>query len=803
MKKIVYFILIFTVSCVTFAQDVKTSLQEYFEEPQEVIHLTLNKTSFIPGEHIWFQGFVANPKSKFLSTLRQNVKVSVFDAAGNLHLEALHLINGGTFKGEFEILDLKPGNYHIQAETYFLNQFSNPYIHTQSFKILGEENLANSTIENTPRIDFLPESGNLIYDIASNLGIKMTDSQGKGIYFKANLLADGYAIASFDSNKLGMAKVSVNPQKGVNYSVAFTTEKNTFTKDLPTTLIKEKGFIIQHQPINKNSRVIKVISNLDQIDKTNHFLLLHQDGKFGEIPLELDDNGEFSFILQNKNIFEGVNTLTYFYKGKPVAERLIFNRPKYISQDRIEVSKSFSVKRDSLSVKFDIKDLKEQFTKVSISVLDAENKVNNRLKNISSSFYLEPYVGGIIENPAYYFTNVTIEVERDVDLLLLTQGWSRFSWDEILNFDASKLQPKDSGIETKLTIGGGINKRWNRLLMFAGNYNDEAIFEVDKDNAIIEMPNFYPTKGETFTFALIDKKGKFKAPKNLDIKTNTNDFDPAPQQTDYMNTTAASDLSNLSLIENEEISQFNEEQTELLDEVKLNAKNSTDEYFVSHKEDYQFGYNAVRLDIDEEAAQTYPFVTDYLSAKGWRVGLDRNGQLTIINNRGSSGSTSIISASDTIQGRDNFAPLLIVNNIRFEDFSIIDGRRLDDFEYIIFDKTGYSVGLGAQGGVIRMRLRETPIFTEPTIVGMQYVKAKAENGYAYTREYFNPSYEYLDLQTYKEVGAIGWFTDMFTEDNTFTIQHLHTDAEKYQYYIEGVSENGLLVNLTIEVPTKL
>jgi len=816
MKKIHLLFISLLISSSLIAQKTTDALQHYFEEPQELIHLSLNKTSFIPGEHIWFQGFVANPKNKFLSSIRQNIHVSIFDQNGNKIEESLHLANAGTFSGDFEITSLPPGKYQIQAATSFLYQFENPYVHSQAFYVLGGESTNESTDFSTTQknVHWLPESGNLLLNVGSNLGIKLADQNGTGIPFKATLLANDNKIASFKSNSFGLSKVRIEPRDNITYSVEFTTKDETFTKIVPSNLIKEKGFIIQHQPIDKHSRAIRLVSTFhEDVNPSEHSLLLHQDGKFVEIPIFLNENGEYSFVLKNENIFEGVNTLTYLYKGNPVAERLIFNRPKQLSSDQIEIGKSFSVNRDSMLIKFNLNDLNKKFTKVSISVLDATNKVNERPKNISSSFYLEPYVGGMIQQPAYYFTQVTPETEQNLDLLLLTQGWSRFSWDEIMAFSKEGLQLKESGLKASIEIGGGITKKWNKLLMFAGIYNDEMVFDVDKENNTLEFSNFYPIKNEAFNFSLIDAKGKFKSPKKLRLESELNEFESIVQATDFSNFVPYRLPKSQSLLSEDELTPFADEEAELLNEVKLSARNSSDDYFVSHKEDYQLGFNAVRLDIDEDAANSFPFVTDYLAAKGWRVSIDQSGSLSIINNRGVSSSIaeatsetdneSLDRSSNNLGSRSSFAPLLVVNNVRFYDFSILEGRRTDDFEYIIYDKTAYGVGLDGQGGVIRLRLRETPIFTQPTINGMKYITAKAANGFAYPKEYFNPSYEMLDLQTYKDVAAIAWFNDMFTEDNSFTIQHLHTDAEAYEYYIEGISEDGLLINEKITVPTKL
>lgn len=783
MKNLFTLFLLLLFVSVSSAQSVTQALENYFEEPQEIIHLSLNKTSFIPGEHIWFQGYVVNPKTKFLSSLRQNIKVSIYSADGVSLRESFHLVNGGSFKGDIDLTDFPSGKYQVQAETSFLNQFDNPYLHTQVVYILGDEDVYQTTKSSKRMVHWLPESGNLIHDIASNLGIKVTDNQGNAIAYKAKLMADNTVMANFTSNEFGLAKVRIQPDKNTTYRVEFSTREGVFSEEIPADLIKNQGFIIQHQSIDSESRAIRLVAKLDNEIKTeDHVLLLHQNGKYGEIPIKLNEDGEYSFILRNKNIFEGVNTLTYIFQGKPVAERLIFNRPKKINSENIEIGKSFSLNKDSMSIKFTLNDLNKKFTKINISVLDAENKVNTRTKNISSSFYLEPYVKGFIENPAYYFVNPTTETDANLDLLLLTQGWSRYDWDAIFNFNKNDLKPKENGVATRIEVDANLGKRWDKLIMYASTYADEMVFKLDKDNPTIELEKFYPIEGDSLTFSLVSKKGQFKSPKNVTLTHELSNFDSKGLVKDYTKFDPYLLKQNQSILTEDDLAPLEEEGVELLNEVKLSAKNSSEDYFVSHKEDYQFGYNGVRLDVDEDAANLYITVGDYLSAKGWFVQALEG---SLRNNRG------------------GLVPLVIINNSRQSVAADIINRRLDEFEYVIFDKTGYGMGVEAQGGVIRLRLRETEIFTNPTESGPNYLTIVNNNGFAYPKEYFNPSYEMLDFQTYKDVASIAWFTDMFSEDNSFTIQHLHTDADAYEYYIEGVSEDGLLINEKMVVKSKL
>ena len=98
----------------------------------------------------------------------------------------------------------------------------------------------------------------------------------------------------------------------------------------------------------------------------------------------------------------------------------------------IETDKKVYNQRDSVSVKLSV--LKEFGTgqEVFLSLSSTENiytnGTSNFLSTISSWFLLESDVHGPVEEPSYYFDPANPDRLKDLDLLLLTQGWRDFEW---------------------------------------------------------------------------------------------------------------------------------------------------------------------------------------------------------------------------------------------------------------------------------------------------------------------------------------------------------------------------------------
>ena len=98
-------------------------------------------------------------------------------------------------------------------------------------------------------------------------------------------------------------------------------------------------------------------------------------------------------------------------------------------------------------------DAKDKFGKLisgafSVSVTN-ESKIKpdeDNESNILANILLTSDIKGYIEKPNYYFNNVNDKTRADLDLLMLTQGYRRFAWKQIMADDFPKqvFQPEKS-----------------------------------------------------------------------------------------------------------------------------------------------------------------------------------------------------------------------------------------------------------------------------------------------------------------------------------------------------------------------
>ncbi|MEJ0104628.1 MAG: hypothetical protein WDO19_19595 [Bacteroidota bacterium] len=81
---------------------------------------------------------------------------------------------------------------------------------------------------------------------------------------------------------------------------------------------------------------------------------------------------------------------------------------------------------------------------LSISVTD-EGIDADSSNNIISHLLLTSELKGQVYNPAYYFSNDEDSTRRHLDLVMLTHGWRRFKWNDVVQGKFPKISyPRDS-----------------------------------------------------------------------------------------------------------------------------------------------------------------------------------------------------------------------------------------------------------------------------------------------------------------------------------------------------------------------
>ncbi|RYE39294.1 MAG: hypothetical protein EOP48_25960, partial [Sphingobacteriales bacterium] len=319
------------------------------------------------------------------------------------------------------------------------------------------------------------DSNGVMNGIRSKLGIKATTSDGLG----ANL--NGYIINSkrekvteFTTEHAGMGICAFTPQVNDKYIAVVTmADKSTKSFKLPTVL--ESGHALAVNSIGENLSV-RISSSADLVNGKDVFVVAQANGTVYASFNSKIDKAVLSANIPKNSFPTGLVQVTLFNAdSRPVAERLIF--VNHNDQLKIEVAGTqAAATKKKMNLALNVKDMAgnpvDGNFSVSVTDLDKTPFDEDQEKTILSNLLLTSDLKGFIEKPNYYFNMANPDREKHLDNLLLTQGWSRFVWNDVV----TSIEPEITfRPEQSLEITGRITDLNNKpvknakMLMFSNN----------------------------------------------------------------------------------------------------------------------------------------------------------------------------------------------------------------------------------------------------------------------------------------------------------------------------------------------
>jgi len=317
---------------------------------------------------------------------------------------------------------------------------------------------------------FFPEGGQLITGVRTKIAFKAIKPDGMGIDVKGTITDNANnVVTEFSSSHLGMGEFVLSPEDGKTYTAHVTyADGGSATPEFP----KVGGDGINLGLDNNDPNVLNLKLQCDDAflkdfkDKTFFVLGKSEGAIYFAAKIVLKDL-VYSATIAKSKFPTGVAQITLFTDdGEPVSERVAFiqhndqinlsvnsDHPDYATRQLVE-----------LNIMAKNADQPDQGN-FSVAVVD-ESKVpfdENAETTILSNLLLTSDIKGYIEQPNYYFNHPDQKALADLDILLLTQGYRRFSYDEILNnkMPALRFYP-EQGINVSGTLRGNSGIPINR-----------------------------------------------------------------------------------------------------------------------------------------------------------------------------------------------------------------------------------------------------------------------------------------------------------------------------------------------------
>jgi hypothetical protein len=488
----------------------------------EKAYLHFDKPYYAAGDTLYFKAYVTRGESHSLSNLSGVLHVDLINTNNKIDQSMKLQLDSGLAWGDFALPDSLPkGNYRVRGYTRWMrndgeNAFFDQIIPVGSIlnnKIPESGNLTSPLPSAKPDIQFLPEGGNLVAGVPSKIAFKAINTNGLGVEAKGVVVDnENRQVCSFASSYLGMGYFYLNPADGKTYRAKITYADGTQnTVDLPKVGTSGITLSVNSDSLSKAWIKIQAGKAYYQENRDKDFFVVISSGDVNTKIICPLDSAVISMDLLKRHLRTGIARFTLFSpNGEPLSERLVFVQNDdqlnlHISSDKPEYNKrgKVHIKLNAINTSGD--PVAGHF---SVSVTD-ESKVpvDKKTENtILTNLLLTSDLKGYVEQPDYYFTDTAATARRNLDVLMLTQGYSRFEWKQILGNNGQPLlyqpekgleisgiaktlggKPLDSGVASLISPLGG--PALSRFTDNKGNFRFDSLAFTDTARFILSAVN--------------------------------------------------------------------------------------------------------------------------------------------------------------------------------------------------------------------------------------------------------------------------------------------------------------------------
>jgi len=555
----------------------------------EKTYLHTDRDVYTQGDTLWFKAYLVNAADNKLINTSNNLHVELIDAQAHICGSEVVRLDGGTGKGDFDLNDTVPaGAYRLRAYTNWMRNFGDNFFFEKNITLLqGEQtkpvetgkaitqaatkptDLKNtSAINNTPQLPsvrFFPEGGSLVEGVGSIVAIKAEDASGTGVKATGVVLSSaGDTVAHFTCDTSGMGLCTLLPIGGQAYKAVAMVNDKTVTANLPAALRDGLSLHIRQS----DSLLLVIISGKTTAQPFNCRLLVRHGGVIqASNDLQLSGS-QLAVRIPTVDLPQGICAITiYDATGRPHCERLV-----YIHHPQ----------QTAISLKTDKKDY-QSYTPttlnlnsspgaaLSVAVVGDEISVG-QYDDIVSYLMLGSELRGHIDHAARYFDTTNVNRYKQLDLLLLTQGWRDFVWRRMADTAIHISYGTENGIPVSGRVKDEITEKLIPALnvsLYATTAIGQKLFNTRTDSlGRFTIPGLVLYNTGNIRLSAVNDKGDKKGIFHLDTATTPPAIIKLPELT-----TVQQSIAETSKLKPPPNARVNFKTAVKLKEVKVKARN--------------------------------------------------------------------------------------------------------------------------------------------------------------------------------------------------------------------------------------
>ena len=460
--------------------------------PQEKVYLHLDNTGYFENETVWFKAYLVRTDRSSPSDLSKVLYVELLNMSGDVIKTTKWPVDSlGQSRGDLKLDSLLgSGFYEIRAYTRYMTSwgplacysrvipvfkkpseegnYSDLSIRPRLYKHRDpnnrdrsdslhakamDEGLSSSEMLKTISVQFFPEGGKLVEGKKSRVALMAADDNGYPYQSEGFVVnGNGDVLALVNTDSLGRGVFEVTPD-GSPLSMQMRNRKSGESRSVqifPLPPAEKEGCVLTLDAVS-DDMLVSVQCSDSLVGSPLGCVLMHE----GNI-LYCDTMEALPLIeieLDRSRQHPGVSQFTVFDSlGRILAERRFFICPRSSSDDRVLVSSAATRLRPCGKVILDVQSL--PYSTISLSAIDAGSMTNGKQGNIRTWLLLSSDVRGYISNVDYYFESDDKAHRESADLLMLTQAWRRYDWEEMAGV---KPMANPQPVEDKFYVFGKLN----------------------------------------------------------------------------------------------------------------------------------------------------------------------------------------------------------------------------------------------------------------------------------------------------------------------------------------------------------
>ncbi|MFD1873638.1 hypothetical protein [Hymenobacter bucti] len=411
------------------------SLEQYSRQTlTEQLFLHLDRPAYVAGETLWFKAYAVDGTYHRPLALSKVAYVEVLDAAQRPVLQAKIGLVRAMGQGALELpAELATGRYVVRAYTSWMKNAGPDFYFQCPITVVNTQEarpVAAPTAGPAYDVQFFPEGGQLVQDLQGRVAFKITDRQGHSVAATGTVAAaNGATAATFQTLRNGLGSFLLTPTAaGGAYTATVRLPGGaTLTSKLPA--VAEQGYALRVTDASPTELTVAVQARLARPAEPLR-LLAHTGQQVVTAAEATLLNGRTSFKIDKRLLRPGITHLTLFSGSRPVAERLYFRRPT--PAQLLAVRGSATAQTVGLRSQVQLQVGTARPAALSLAVYRLDSLATSAPADISSYLLLAADLRGYIEDAGYYLRDSSAVAAQAADNLMLTQGWRRFRWDDVL-----------------------------------------------------------------------------------------------------------------------------------------------------------------------------------------------------------------------------------------------------------------------------------------------------------------------------------------------------------------------------------